>query len=151
MNKVADQVVERIKPMLIEIMQAIMSANPRPHWAPHMPAGNPEENSANTKGKNRRAETDTEGSDEPDDHEESDLQEAILASMAAQTPQGTGKQPPTLLARKKPLMHTTPQPTAGPEEKAAARVITNLRRQCRTSHSDAPSRETKRWARCKDC
>lgn len=150
-NKVADQVVERIKPMLIEIMQAITSANPRPHRAPHTPAGNPEENSANTKGKNRRAETDTEGSDEPDDHEESDLQEAILASMAAQTPQGTGKQPPTLLACKKPLTHTTPQPTAGPEEKAAARAITNLRRQRRTSHSDAPSRETKRWARCKDC
>ena len=61
-----------------------------------------------------------EWSDKPDDHEESELQEAILASMAAKIPQGTGKQPPTFLACKKPLMHTTPQPTAGSEEKAAA-------------------------------
>ena len=96
-NEVADQVVECIKPMLLEIMQAITLARPQ---AAHMPVATWRKAWPIQKAKSRQMETDIEWSNQSDNHEETDLQEAILASMAAKYHKAqASNHPPFLHAR----------------------------------------------------
>ena len=94
-NDVADKVIERLKPMLTDIMQAILITNARPSPSKTVEEDehSKKDHQDNTKGKQRQVETDTEARKESpfsllDHQEEADLQQAIMASMAAKTQQG---------------------------------------------------------------